>query len=191
MHPGCNPMHPGRSPMPMCPARNPCPNSDSAGMLLVVAGTLLYQFISRYLTTLSHRFGIEPSELFSVLWGRANKAVGREANLLCLSPLLGLAQRSLLSVRSRPIRWITGVHVAKLCIAGLVAADAAQQAAADPSRPLGGLLLRVLVVWMTLASLVSFAVSWRTDSQADLRLVWLLSLIAIVPEATELVLQLV
>ena len=94
-------------------------------------------------------------------------------------------------VRSRPIRWITGVHVAKLCIAGLVAADAAQQAAADPSRPLGGLLLRVLVVWMTLASLVSFAVSWRTDSQADLRLVWLLSLIAIVPEATELVLQLV
>ena len=94
-------MHPGRNPpMPMCPARNPCPNSDSAGMLLVVAGTLLYQFISRYLTTLSHRFGIEPSELFSVLWGRAIKAVGREANLICLSPLFGLAQRSLLSVRS-------------------------------------------------------------------------------------------
>ena len=69
-------------------------------MLLVVAGTLLYQFISRYLTTLSHRFGIEPSELFSVLWGRAIKAVGREANLICLSPLFGLAQRSLLSVRS-------------------------------------------------------------------------------------------
>ena len=60
------------------------------------------------------------------------------------------------------------MHVAKMCIAGLVAADAAQQAAADPSRPLGGLLLRMLVVWTTLASLVSFAVSWRTDSQADL-----------------------
>ena len=74
--------------------------SDSAGMLLLVAGTLLYQFISRYLTTLSHRFGIEPSELFSVLCARANKAVGKEANLICLSPLFGLAERSLLSVRS-------------------------------------------------------------------------------------------
>ena len=36
-----------------------------ACMLLVVAGTLLYQFISRYVTTLSHKFGIEPSEVGS------------------------------------------------------------------------------------------------------------------------------
>ena len=160
-------------------------------MLFIVAGTLTYQFISRYLTTLSHRFGIEPAELVNVLWGRAKKAVGREADVICLVPLFHLAHSSLLSVRSRPIRWITSVHVAKLVIAGLVAADAAQQAAADPSRPLGGLLLRVLVVWTTLASLVSFAVSWCTDSQADLRLVWLLSLIAVVPEATEFVRSLV
>ena len=36
-----------------------------ACMLLVVAGTLLYQFISRYVTALSHKFGIEPSEVGS------------------------------------------------------------------------------------------------------------------------------
>jgi hypothetical protein len=90
-------------------------------------------------------------------------------------------------VRSQPIRWITGVHVAKLSIAGLLAADAAQQAAADPLRPLVGLLLRPLAVWTAFTSLVSFAVSWRADSQADLRLVGLLALLATVLEAAELV----
>ena len=79
------------------------------------------------------------------------------------------------------------MHVAKLSIAGLVAADAAQQAAADPLRPLVGLLLRALAVWTAFTSLVAFAVSWRADSQADLRLVGLLALVATVLEAAELV----
>ena len=79
------------------------------------------------------------------------------------------------------------MHVAKLSIGGLVAADAAQQAAADPLRPLVGLLLRALAVWTAFTSLVAFAVSWRADSQADLRLVGLLALVATLLEAAELV----
>ena len=94
--------------------------------------------------------------------------------------MLGLAQRSLLSVRSQPIRWITGVHVAKLSIAGLVAADAAQQAAADPLRPLVGLLLRALAVWTAFkesGGVVDGSVSKMTLDAADAvglpRLTWL------------------
>ena len=196
MHPSRSPMHASRSPTLMLPGRNPCSNSDCRHAAPRGGHITLpvHQPLPHHpLAPLRHRaVRAVLGAVRARQQGRGERgqphlplaAVWTGGTLATLGAQSGRSDGSLhvhtcvhrvctayalhVQVRSRPIRWITGVHVAKMCIAGLVAADAAQQAAADPSRPLGGLLLRMLVVWTTLASLVSFAVSWRTDSQADL-----------------------
>lgn len=133
-------------------------------MLIVVAGTLLYQIISRHLTRLSHNFGIEPSEMFAVLRRRTLKHVVGKV-LHQLAPLLRGWQGALLCVRGAARTWVAAVLVTKLCLTVLLLTVAAQQAA-EPC--VWTVLPRAAAAWMTFSSLVSFVVSWRSDSQVSL-----------------------
>lgn len=130
-------------------------------MLIVVASTLLYQIISRHLTRLSHNFGIEPSEMFAVLRRRTLKHVVGKV-LHQFAPLLRGWQGALLCVRGAARTWIAAILVTKLCLTVLLLTVAAQQAAGPC---VWTVLPRAASAWMTFSSLVSFLVSWRSDSQ--------------------------
>ena len=135
--------------------------SSFLSMLFVVAGTLLYQMISRHLTQLSHNFGIEPAEMFAVLRRRTLKHVSDKA-LHQLAPLLRGWQGALLRVNGASRAWVAAILATKLCLTVLLLAVAAQQAA---RLCIWTVLPRAVAAWMSFSSLVSFAVSWRNDSQ--------------------------
>ena len=140
--------------------------SSFLSMLFVVSGTLLYQIISRRATQLSHNFGIEPAEMFAVLRRRMLKHVSGMA-LRQLAPLLRGWKGALLCVRRASRAWVAALLVTKLCLAALLLAISADQAS---ELCIWTVLPRAAAAWMTFASLVAFAVSWRSDSQVTARI---------------------